>query len=176
MVGGRTLHDEDPRLLVRSSVLRGERLARGLPENPAKIGVASHLRFRPASRFLSTGPARRIVFVPRACVDAPPPDVEVYRLGDQRVDLVDALARLGELGIRKLLVEGGGTLNFELLRLGLVDEIQVYLAPLILGGASAPTLADGEGLPRDQALALQRVSLEALADGGVLARYKVEPT
>ena len=36
MVGGRTLLDEDPRLLVRSADLRADRLARGLPENPAK--------------------------------------------------------------------------------------------------------------------------------------------
>jgi 5-amino-6-(5-phosphoribosylamino)uracil reductase len=35
MVGGRTLRDEDPRLLVRSVALRADRVARGLPENPA---------------------------------------------------------------------------------------------------------------------------------------------
>jgi len=43
-------------------------------------------------------------------------------------------------------VEGGGSLNFELLRLGLVDEVQVFVAPLIFGGATAPTLYFGKGL------------------------------
>ena len=44
------------------------------------------------------------------------------------------------------MVEGGGTMNFELMRLGLVDELMIYVAPMIFGGANAPTLADGLGL------------------------------
>ena len=55
-----------------------------------------------------------------------------------------------------MLVEGGGTLNFELLRLGLVDEVQVFVAPLIFGGATSPTLADGAGLPRELAISLRK--------------------
>src|SRR5438309_2068843 len=62
MVGGHTLYDEDPRLTVKSARLRAARLARGEPENPAKVAVASHLAVRPDSRFLNTGPARIILF------------------------------------------------------------------------------------------------------------------
>src|SRR5438067_1911231 len=65
MVGGRTLHEEDPRLTVKSAALRAERLGRGEPENPTKVGIASHLGFRPEARFLTSGPARIVLFVPR---------------------------------------------------------------------------------------------------------------
>ena len=78
--------------------------------------------------------------------------------------------------MRRVLVEGGGTLNFELLRLGLVDELQVFVAPLVFGGATAPTLADGAGLSRDLAIRLGKPSVDAWPDGGVLLRYKVEPS
>jgi 2,5-diamino-6-(ribosylamino)-4(3H)-pyrimidinone 5'-phosphate reductase len=175
LVGGRTLHDEDPRLTVRSDALRAERRARGESEQPARIGVASRLALRPESRFLNGPPARIILFVPEGCGGSAPQHegVEVYETGQGRVDLVEALRRLARLGLRRVMVEGGGTLNFELLRLGLVDEVLLYLAPLLFGGASAPTLADGYGLSRLQAIQLASPRVEPLADGGVLLRYMV---
>jgi len=172
MVGGRTLHSEDPRLTVKSAALQQERLARGQPLNPAKVAITSRLDFRPDSRFLSAGPARIILFLPRGQASAAAPaGVEVYAI----VDPGEAMARLYELGIRRVLVEGGGTLNFELLRMNLVDELQVFVSPLIFGGASAPTLADGNGLARDLAIKLDRFGVECFDDGGVLLRYRVQP-
>lgn len=174
MVGSRTLHDEDPRLTVKSASLRAERQARGLPENPAKVAVTTHLDLAPECRFLSSGPARVILFVPRGVARGESLRAEIYEMGDDRVDLVSAMAELGRLGLQRVLVEGGGTLNFELLRLGLVDELQVFLAPMIFGGATSPTLADGGGLTRDQAVTLASPSVEVWHDGGVLLRYMVE--
>lgn len=176
MVGGHTLLGDDPRLTVKSPTLRADRLARGLSENPAKVAVVSHPALRPEAQFLTAGPARRIFFTttqaPAAQVELlRAQGVEVYLLGDTQVDLAAALRRLAELGIRRLLVEGGGTLNFELLRLGLVDELQIYVAPLIFGGAQAPTLAAGAGLPRDAALLLQRTNVEVWDDGGLVLYY-----
>ena len=55
-------------------------------------------------------------------------------------------ARSKNIGINRLMVEGGGTLNFALLRLGLVDELTAYVAPMVFGGETAPTLAGGPGL------------------------------
>jgi riboflavin biosynthesis pyrimidine reductase len=117
------------------------------------------------------GPARIILFTPVGTDLDDRPGVEVFRLGDGRVDLVGALAQLARLGVRRVLVEGGGTLNSELLRLGMVDEVQVFVAPIIFGGAAAPTLADGIG---GLALRLSRTEVQPWADGGVLLRYKVE--
>lgn len=173
MVGGHTLHQEDPRLTVRSEGLRADRIARGEPEQPAKVAVTSRFRLAADSRFVMVGGGRVIVFVPDS-PDAPAlPGVELYQCGRQRVDLERAMAQLAELGIRRVLVEGGGTLNFELLRLGLVDELRLYLAPLVFGGARAPTLADGDGLPRDAAIRLGVPDVTLSDGGGVLLTYKV---
>ena len=92
----------------------------------------------------------------------------------QRVQLPEALHTLKEIGIDRLMVEGGGTLNFELLRLGLVDELTAYVAPLVFGGESAPTLATGLGLVRSAAIPLGLVNAEAWEDGGVLLHYKLK--
>jgi 2,5-diamino-6-(ribosylamino)-4(3H)-pyrimidinone 5'-phosphate reductase len=173
MVGGRTLLDEDPRLTVGSSVLRAERVARGVPENPAKVGILPYMaHLKKDSRFLKAGPARIILFCPTSVQIDYLEQVEIFALGNPRVDLTEAMAKLGELGMNRVLVEGGGTLNYELLRLGLVDEVQVFVAPRIFGGATAPTLADGPG---GLSLGLTLTKVEAGADSGVLLRYKVEP-
>ncbi len=59
---------------------------------------------------------------------------------------------LSKLGVRKLLVEGGGGVRWDFIRPGLLDEINLTLTPRILGGVDAPTLVDGPGFePKDVA-------------------------
>jgi 2,5-diamino-6-(ribosylamino)-4(3H)-pyrimidinone 5'-phosphate reductase len=98
----------------------------------------------------------------------------VYTDHLEHVDLQKALAILKELGVNRLMVEGGATLNFELLQLGLADEITIYMAPLIFGGASAPTLAAGSGLERSAALPLSLIHVEQHEDGGVVLKYQLK--
>jgi len=74
--------------------------------------------------------------------------------------------------VDRLMVEGGSRLNFELLRLALVDEVSVYVAPMIFGGESAPTLAAGAGLERSEAISLKVIDVETWEDGGVLLKYQ----
>ena len=179
MVGGRTLHDEDPKLTIKSEALRNERLARGLSANPAKTGVASRLDLKPDSNFLTTGSARIVLFTTaqtdesqlamlRSC------GAEVFVHQGERVNLNSMLATLKEIGINRLMVEGGATLNFELLRLGLVDELTIFVAPMIFGGEKAPTTAAGSGLVRSAAIPLKLVNVESWSDGGVVLQYKLE--
>jgi 2,5-diamino-6-(ribosylamino)-4(3H)-pyrimidinone 5'-phosphate reductase len=89
------------------------------------------------------------------------------------VDLPQALHTLKEIEVDRLMVEGGATLNFELLRLGLVDEVTAYVAPMVFGGVSAPTMAAGSGLVRSAAIPLKLVNAEAWEDGGVLLKYQI---
>jgi len=77
------------------------------------------------------------------------------------------------VGIQRLLIEGGGALNAALIRDKLVDEIQINIAPLIFGGASAPTMADGLGLIRENAIQLQTEFVDPLENGGVIIRYRI---
>jgi 2,5-diamino-6-(ribosylamino)-4(3H)-pyrimidinone 5'-phosphate reductase len=178
MVGGRTLLDENPKLTVKSAELRAEREAHALSPNPAKVGVVTSADLEPESDFLNTGPARVVIFTTQATSKKQleflrARGVEVYVHETQRVDLSKALTTLKGISISRLMVEGGATLNFELLRLGLVDELTVYVAPLAFGGKSAPTLAAGPGLVRSAAIPLKLVNVEVWDDGGVLLNYKV---
>jgi 2,5-diamino-6-(ribosylamino)-4(3H)-pyrimidinone 5'-phosphate reductase len=178
MVGGRTLHDEDPRLTVKSEALRLARQQRGLPANPAKVGVASRLTLNPDCRFLAEGPSRIILFTtsrtePEQLTMLRSLGAQVHVMEGERVDLARAVELLKAEGVERLMVEGGATLNFAMLSAGLVDELSVYVAPMLFGGESAPTLAGGPGLPRERAIALELMSSEAWEDGGVLLRYRV---
>ena len=72
------------------------------------------------------------------------------------------------------MVEGGGTMNFELMRLGLVDELMLYIAPMIFGGATAPTPAL-ETVSGRSSHAAGTCGCRAWEDGGVLLRYRPNP-
>jgi 2,5-diamino-6-(ribosylamino)-4(3H)-pyrimidinone 5'-phosphate reductase len=183
MVGGHTLLGDDPRLTIKSPALRNERRARGLDENPIKVGIISKIEdpqagptLHEASRFITSGPARRIIFTtdqtnPAQSARLRALGAEVYVMGEHRVDLAVALRQLYRLGVRRLLVEGGSTLNAELLAQRLVDEIYLYLAPLIFGGTSAPTLAGGDGLKGEDAISLRLLDLEKIDDNAILLHY-----
>lgn len=178
MIGGRTLHGEDPKLTVKSDRLRLERQARGLPPNPTKVAVASRLHLKADCNFLTAGPARVLLFTTESTPQAELGRLQsrgavVHVLGESRVDLLEALHILKQDGVGHLLVEGGSTLNFELLNLGLVDELMVFVAPLVFGGESAPTLAGGFGLTPEAAVRLHLLKADQWEDGGVLLHYQV---
>ncbi len=198
LVGGRTLLNEDPQLTVKSAELRAERLRKGWSENPARVGVVTDIgaafgpfgdnvfsqkrsgQVLPLQHFLTSGPAQVYLFTTR-CTE---PEVRahfetagatVHTMGQERVDLVAAFQFLHKVGIRSVLVEGGGTLIAELFRLNLVDELTIYIAPRIFGGSSAPTLADGSGFFPNQAPGLKLISVEKIDDeGGILVHYIVK--
>jgi 2,5-diamino-6-(ribosylamino)-4(3H)-pyrimidinone 5'-phosphate reductase len=179
MVGGRTLLDEDPKLTVKSEALRRERLQRGLAPNPIKVGIVSQADIQPHSQFLTSGPSKIVIFTTRRTSKhrislLESFGVDIYVDDSEKVNLPRAMETLKQIGVERLMVEGGATINFELLRLGLVDEVTAYVAPLVFGGAGAPTMAAGLGLERSEAISLKLVNAEAWEDGGVLLRYTME--
>jgi len=179
MVGGRTLLDEDPKLTVKSNLLRAERVARGHAPNPIKVGVVSEAKLDIHSKFLHEGDAQVVIFTTQRTskeklASLRSQSVEVFVHEGERVDLSEMMHTLYEMGIERLMVEGGATLNFELLKLGLVDEVSMFVAPMIFGGENAPTMAAGSGVGRSEAVPLKLIHVENWDDGGVLLHYKVE--
>jgi riboflavin biosynthesis pyrimidine reductase len=57
--------------------------------------------------------------------------------------------------------------------LGLVDEVSVYIAPMIFGGEKAPTLAAGSGLERSAVVPLTLAHVEQHPDGGLVLQYQI---
>ena len=130
MVGVGTVLADDPRLTVRG--LRGGR-------DPVRVVVDSRLRTPPDAAVIGRG--RVIVATTRAAPAArerrlTAAGAEVWRLpGRRAVDLAALARRLADAGIASVLVEGGPTLHGALSDAGLVDEVRLFLAPMILGGS-----------------------------------------
>ncbi len=168
MVGVGTVLADDPSLRVKSEKLRKERVDQGKPENPLRVVADSLARTPISAQVLGEGciiavsaaaPRERVTNLTGRC--------EVAQCGDRKVDLRELLTILHEKGVTRLMVEGGGTLNWSMVSEGLVDEIYTYIGALIIGGKDAPTLADGtgyaSGFPR-----LKLISVEKLDDGALL--------
>lgn len=140
LVGAATVRNDDPRLLVRSDARRAGRVRRGLPPSPVRVTVTEHAKLDPQGRFFTVGDAARLVYCATAAV------AEARQVLGRLAGVVDAgetvtmrsLSRdLGGRGVRRLLVEGGGTVLTQFLTEGLADELQLAVAPIFVGDPAA---------------------------------------
>jgi 2,5-diamino-6-(ribosylamino)-4(3H)-pyrimidinone 5'-phosphate reductase len=94
--------------------------------------------------------------------------------GTNTVDLKRVLWTIQKMGIKKILVEGGGEINWSLFSLGIVNELIVTIAPKIVGGRQATTLVEGEGYSRvSQGLKLQLKKVRMQNNGELVLHYKL---
>ncbi|MEM2866755.1 MAG: 2,5-diamino-6-(ribosylamino)-4(3H)-pyrimidinone 5'-phosphate reductase [Candidatus Hadarchaeales archaeon] len=142
MVGAGTVLSDDPSLTVRR--------ARG--KNPLRVVIDGRARTPPTARVLDDSSETLVVVSRRApkrrVEELRRRGAEVMEGGEEEVDLPGLLEELGRRGVRKVLLEGGSTLNWHMLSLGLVDEVRVAVSPRIVGGTEAKTLVGGEGFGR----------------------------
>ena len=99
--------------------------------------------------------------------------------GKSQLDLALTLDILNrELGVKRLLLEGGGGTNGAFMRAGLVDELNLVLCPAVDGTKGAPSVFDStEAGAADQRAPIMAMSLEssrALEGGAMLLRYRIE--
>lgn len=96
--------------------------------------------------------------------------------GENRVALGLALGWLRrKWAVKRLLCEGGGELNFELLRLGLVDELHLTICPKIIGGKHAPTIADGDGFARLVKAANLKLTCQRRVGDELFTTWRIRP-
>ncbi|WP_424650685.1 bifunctional diaminohydroxyphosphoribosylaminopyrimidine deaminase/5-amino-6-(5-phosphoribosylamino)uracil reductase RibD [Carnobacterium jeotgali] len=144
MVGIETIIKDDPQLTSRTLNSR----------NPIRIVVDSQLRIPIASKVLTQqDKAKTIVSTTRRAnkekldtLKQMGIEVLVTKEKSGRVDLQELMKLLGAKGIDSILLEGGANLNFSALEEGIVDKIQSYIAPKIIGGKEAKTAVEGAGV------------------------------
>ncbi len=98
--------------------------------------------------------------------------------GEDELDLALALEILNrELGVKRLLLEGGGSANGALLRAGLVDEISLVVCPAVDGSKGAPSVFDSSDAEAGRAAPVRAITLqssEVLDGGAVWLRYRLQ--
>jgi 5-amino-6-(5-phosphoribosylamino)uracil reductase len=150
LVGAGTVRVDNPRLLIRDPSRRTARIARGLPPDPVKVTVTSTCDLDPAARFFTVGDADKLVYCATpalAGAEEKLGKVATVVDGGEPVDLTRVVADLGGRGVRRLMVEGGGTIHTGFLTAGLADELQLVVAPFFVGDSRAPRFVGDGSFP-----------------------------
>lgn len=151
MVGIGTVLADDPRLTVH-------KIPSSKSDNPIRVVVDNKARTPIDFRILNDD-AETIIAVGSICDENNPNSDEdavsrakaisqkadVFYSSKTPVDLVEFMDYLYSKGIKTLMLEGGATLNFSMIRENLIDEVRICIAPMIAGGRDAKTFFDGEG-------------------------------
>ena len=149
-------------ILVGAATVRGEaygpanlddrrrmaRLAAGRAEYPRMAVVSASLDLDPDSTLFTGATARPLILThdgaPGDRVDTLAQAADVIRAGSDAVDFGIGLGALAERELRVVLCEGGPTLNGQLASAGLIDEVNLTVSPLLLGGDSKRILSGPE--------------------------------
>jgi 5-amino-6-(5-phosphoribosylamino)uracil reductase len=175
LVGAETVRRDNPRLLVRSAARRAVREARGEASTPLRAVLSTAGRLDPgASVFTAfTAPeaaSETLLYVTEAGFAA-----AKARLGGVAVVTVAegvsaVLADLARRGVRRLMVEGGSSVQTEFLHAGLVDELHLAVAPFFVGDPAAPRFAGPGSYPHGPDKRMRLVESRPIGDV-VLLRY-----
>jgi diaminohydroxyphosphoribosylaminopyrimidine deaminase/5-amino-6-(5-phosphoribosylamino)uracil reductase len=173
IVGTGTVLADDPQLTCRLP---------GLAHlSPVRVVVDRQLRIAPTSRLISDAravptwiltlpaadPARRQAFLSAGATV-----IDIDPGPDGNGSPAAALAALGERGITRLLVEGGGHLAAAFARAGLIDRLVWVHAPMLIGGDGIPAIAETGLEALSEAPSFTRLSTETVGDD-VLTVFRV---
>ena len=176
MVGVGTVIADDPLLTDRSGLPRRRHLMR--------VILDSRLRLPMDSRLIKTAAQDVVVFCSFAeenkkrgleergiRVEQTP-----LGLGDGRPDLRQVIARLGQMEVSSLLIEGGALVNWTALASGIVDKVFLYYAPKILAGTGSVPFAAGAGFRRiSEAAMVRNISLHRFGEDFAVEGYLRDP-
>ena len=141
LIGKNTLEIDNPTLSVRHTV----------GKNPIRIILDSHGTIKSSSKILQTCDKIQTIIVTTNLISAANLSrlrkfpIQIITCGNSSVNISKLLKILHNKGIKKIIVEGGGTINWSFLKHGFVDELIITIAPYILGGSNSKTLVEGDG-------------------------------
>lgn len=173
MVGTGTLLADNPTLNAR---IEGAR-------NPVRIICDSSLRIPLDSNICKTAGKYRTII---ACAGIQPEikekqkaleelGIQVISCGNKgKTDLIQLMKILGENGIDSILLEGGGTLNYNAFESGIVKEVKIFVAPKIIGGKEALTPVEGAGIKSLKDACMLELENCSKSGSDILLEYKVK--
>jgi 2,5-diamino-6-(ribosylamino)-4(3H)-pyrimidinone 5'-phosphate reductase len=168
LVGVETILADDPKLTVKETYVPH-------PKQPLRVVLDSTRRTPPNALVLND--AAHTLIITEKGKEKPYPGSHIEVIGCQTdgqgfIDLECVLTILYQKGVRKLLVEGGGTIIWSFLSHKIVDDLFIYIGPCIIGGKETPTVAEGEGIRREEdKIPLKIVEIQQLGPGGLI-HYK----
>jgi diaminohydroxyphosphoribosylaminopyrimidine deaminase / 5-amino-6-(5-phosphoribosylamino)uracil reductase len=172
MVGIGTILKDNPRLTVRHSQWPGKKIVR--------VILDSELRLPLRARVLTTlAEGQVIVFTTAAAPSKKRAEierrgVEVIAIPGRslRLEVTEVLARLGRRGIAHILVEGGSGLLTTMIERKLADKVFLTVSPCLIGGRTAPSFLEGEGVRRvNDAWRLTRTSSFPIGEDIIIQGY-----
>jgi len=164
LVGANTIRKDNPRLLIKSG-----------PPHPTKVTLTSSGSLDSLASFFTTGDAEKIVYTTLPLAKALRSRLSslatVVGIGET-VALRAVLEDLYKRGIRRLLIEGGSTINTQFLQAGLVDELQISIVGFFVGQKDAPRFVKEGKFPWSADNRMHLDSVQMLDDVAVL-RYVI---
>ncbi|HET6626717.1 MAG TPA: dihydrofolate reductase family protein [Nocardioidaceae bacterium] len=177
LVGAATVRRDNPRLLVRARDRRDRRVARGLAPSPMKVTVTCGAELDACSNFFAAGEAQKLVYCASKAVTGARgrlASVATVVDGGQPVDLRRMSEDLHARGVRRLMVEGGGTLHTQFLTADLADELHLVIAPFFVGSSRAQRFVGDGQFPWNPHRRATLAEVRPL-DDVVLLRYALSP-
>ena len=141
LVGKNTVAIDDPLLTVRHT--KGK--------NPIRIVLDSKGTLSDKSKILQTSDKIKTIIVVSKKITKSNYNklnkfpVELIVTGDSSVNIKSLLRKLSAKKIKTILVEGGGTINWEFIKQNIFDELIVTLSPFLIGGNNAISFVEGDG-------------------------------
>jgi riboflavin-specific deaminase-like protein len=145
LIGHSTLRRDNVRLGLPGTELREQRLARGQTPYPIRAIVSNEGRIDPTLKIFQSDISPILIFstsrMPKTGQNALREKATLHLSKSRSVDLAAMLQQLyRDYKVRFVACEGGAELFRSLLERGLVDQLNLTIAPLLFGGADAPTL------------------------------------
>lgn len=148
------------------------------PKDKARYVITRSGDLPLTNRFFTDAPERAYILAPENL----PAEIRerlagganLLQTGCDTVDLPAALRRMRqEQNVNVLLCEGGATLNADLIRLGLADELFLTIAPKLKGGSHLPTIVSGAGFPPGHFASLRLLSIYR-DENEIYLRYQIK--
>jgi len=169
LVGINTILSDNPKLTIKEKYVKN-------PKQPLRVILDSKCRI-PNNALVLNNASKTLIITTKSYEKRYEGEhIEVIGCRANKkghVDIECVMELLYQKGIKKLLVEGGGTIIWNFLQKRFVDDLFIYIGPYIVGGKITPTVADGPGIKnKDELIPLKIINVDRLGSG-ILTHYKL---